>query len=221
MQPKGFKYPSSVFGSVRRSFTCNWFEKYCWLEYSILKDAAFCSPCRFFALTGKGRAEETFTSLGYRDWKHATGKRGVLEKHDSSHSHRQAMILWQDFERNIDKGTGISNVLDSARSARIKEKRHYIKTVADILLLCARQNIALRGHRENEDALNKGTFLEILRYTAKCDKVVADRLQEGPRNAIYTAPAIQNQILDILGRMVRQQVCNGAKEAGVFTVLAD
>ena len=53
------------------------------------------------------------------------------------------------------------------------------------------------------------------------DKVVADQLQEGPRNAIDTAPAIQNQILDILGRMVRQQVCNGAKEAGVFTVLAD
>ena len=44
VQPKGFKYPSSVFGSVRRSFTCNWFEKYCWLEYSILKDAAFCFP---------------------------------------------------------------------------------------------------------------------------------------------------------------------------------
>ena len=93
--------------------------------------------------------------------------------------------------------------------------------MADILLLCARQNIALRGHRENEDALNKGNFLEILRCTAKYDKVVADRLQEGPRNAIYTAPAIQNQILDILGRMVRQQVWNGAKEAGVFTVLAD
>ena len=28
-------------------------------------------------------------------------------------------------------------------------------------------------------------------------------------------------ILDILGHMVRQQVCNGAKEARVFTVLAD
>ena len=68
------------------------------------------------------------------------------------------MISWQDFERNIDKGIGISNVLDSARSARIKENCHYIKTVADILLLCAKQNIALRGHRENEDALNKGTF---------------------------------------------------------------
>ena len=85
------------------------------------------------------------------------------------------------------------------------------------------QNIGSRGHSENEDALNKGSFLEILRYTAKCDKVVVGRLREGPRNAIYIAPAIQNKILDILCRMVRQQVCYGAKveEAGVFTVLDD
>ena len=221
VQPKSFKFPASVFGKVHRSFNCNWFDKYMWLEYSILQDAAFCFPCRFFAVPGKGRTEDTFTSLGYRDWKHATGRSGVLEKHDTSHSHHEATISWQDFKLNIEKGTGISNVLDSARSARIKENRHYIKTVADILLLCARQNIGLRGHRENEDAQNKGNFLEILRHIAKYDKVVADRLREGPRNAIYTAPSIQNEILDILAYMVRQKVCSGVREAGVYTVLAD
>ena len=52
-QPKGFKYPSSRFGSLRRSFTSNWFEKYSWLEYSILKDAAFCFPCRFLLYQAK------------------------------------------------------------------------------------------------------------------------------------------------------------------------
>ena len=65
------------------------------------------------------------------------------------------MISRQDFKRNIDKGTGIMNVLDSAISPGIKENCHYIKTVAEILLLCSRQNISLRGHRENEDARNK------------------------------------------------------------------
>ena len=128
-----------VFGSVRRSFNCGWFDKYWWLEYSLQKDAAFYFPCRFFTLPGKaGRIEETFISQGYRDWKHATGKGGVLEKDDSVHSHKLAMILWQDFKRNIEQGTGLSNMLDSARSARIKENRHYMEVVSDILLLCAR-----------------------------------------------------------------------------------
>ncbi len=87
--------------------------------------------------------------------------------------------------------------------------------MADILLLCSRQKNQLKGHRENEDARNKGIFLEILGYTAKHDKIVADRLREGSRNA---APAIQNQVLSILGSMVRKMVCNGAKQAGVFFV---
>ena len=110
--------------------------------YSLQKDATFCFPCRFFTFPGKaGRIEETFISQGYRDWKHATGKGGVLEKRDSSHSHKLAMISWQDFEQNIEQETGISNMLDSARSARIKENRHYMEVVSDILLLCARQKL--------------------------------------------------------------------------------
>ncbi|XP_019864015.1 PREDICTED: zinc finger MYM-type protein 5-like, partial [Amphimedon queenslandica] len=103
VQPKSFKFPASVFGSVHRSFNGNWFEKYPWLEYSILQDAAFCFPCRFFAVPDKGRAENTFTRLGYRDWKHATGRCGVLEKHNTSHSHHEATISWQDFKLNIEK----------------------------------------------------------------------------------------------------------------------
>ena len=88
-------------------------------------------------------------------------------------------------------------------------------------MLCARQNIGLRWHRENKDAQNKGNFLEILRHIAEYDKVVADRLREGSINANYTAPSIQNEILDFLACMVRQKVCSGVRESGVYTVLAD
>ena len=57
-----------------------------------------------------------------------------------------------------------------------------------------------------------GIFWEILWYTAKHYKIVADGLREGSRNAVYTAPAIQNQVLSILGSMARKMVCNGAKK---------
>ena len=35
----------------------------------------------------------------------------VLENHDSSHLNM--LVSWQDFNRNLEKGTGLSNVLDS------------------------------------------------------------------------------------------------------------
>ncbi len=221
IQPITVKFPSAVFGSVRRSFTSAWFDKYAWLEYSLQKDAAFCFPCRFFHLGSKSRMEHTFISVGYRKWKHATGKTGVLENHDRSHLHKLAMLTWQDYKKNVGQGTSIANVLDSARFARIKDNRHYVKVISEILLLCARQNIAFRGHRESEQSQNRGNLLEILILMAKHDSVVAARLLDGPRNAIYTSSLIQNQILDILGNMVRKVVCIGAKEAGVFTILVD
>ncbi len=73
------KYPTTVVGGKNRSF---WYMKFNWLEYSILKDAGFCYPCRLFS-TNDGRLHNTFiTSSGFRNWKHATGKDGILTQHD-------------------------------------------------------------------------------------------------------------------------------------------
>ena len=32
---------------------------------------------------------------------------------------------------------------------QVKENRHYVKTIAEVMLLTATQNMAQRGHREN------------------------------------------------------------------------
>lgn len=53
---------------------------------------------------------------------------------------------------------------------------------------------------------------------AQYDKVVETRLQHGPRNA---SASIQNEILHILGDCVRTFVCDGVREAGVYTLLVD
>ena len=56
---------------------------------------------------------------------------------------------------------------------------------------------------------------------AKHDKVVEDRIVCGPQNATYTSACIQNLILKILGDIVRNVVCNGVKEAEMFSFLVD
>ena len=66
--------------------------------------------------------------------------------------------------------------LDSTRQAQIQGNRHYLKTMAEIILLCARQDISLRVHHESQSSLNKGIFLEILSLVASHDKTVQERL---------------------------------------------
>ena len=131
------------------------------------------------------------------------------------------MLSWYEYTNNTRKGTTIADRLDSTRQIEIERNRHYLKTIAEILLLSGRQDPALRGHHESQLSSNRGNFLEILQVVAKHDKVVEDRIMCGPRNATHTSAGIQNLILKILGDMVRNVVCNGVKEAEMFSLLVD
>ena len=109
------------------------------------RDAAFCYPCRFFHV-GATRGDSAFVQGGFRDWKHAMGKRGKCGK---CCSHKQAMACWNDYTTNLEKHTSVAQRLETAREQVVKTNRHYIKTLAEILHLCAKQGIAGRGHRES------------------------------------------------------------------------
>ena len=86
-------YPVTILGGKSRSFNSHWYKKYQWLEYSIQRNAVYCFPCRFFGTcNGLGRGTTTFTQLGFCDWKHATGKSGMLAKHDNSFAHKQCQL---------------------------------------------------------------------------------------------------------------------------------
>ena len=90
------RFPSTLIGDKKRSFNLESYKSYSWLEYSVLTDSIFCYPCRFFCGSGS-RADDFLTHLGYRDWKHATGKQGILEKHNNCKSHRNAMLSWRNY----------------------------------------------------------------------------------------------------------------------------
>ena len=66
--------------------------------------------------------------------------------------------------------------------------------------------------------LNRGNFLEILNLVASHDGIIKERIERGPT---YTLSGIQNAILAILGDIVRGWVCNGVKEAKMFSLLVD
>ena len=63
---------------------------------------------------------------------------------------------------------------------------------------------------------NRGNYVELLELIAVHDGVVADKLHNGPRNATYTSPNIQNSLLNILGNMIRKKICSKVREAGAY-----
>lgn len=92
-------------------------------------------------------------------------------------------------------GSVADQLAGSNRSEMIKKNRHYISAIVDMLLTCTRQDIALRGHRETDESLNRGNFLEILSLVSRFDPVVANRLKDVHKmlsicHMIYKIPSL-------------------------------
>ena len=223
VQPTRISFPVTVLTNKKRSFNPEWYRQYNWLEYSIEKNAAFCFACRFFGSNAvcRIRPEATFTSTGFRNWKHASGTTGSLAKHDNSASHKGSMLDWQQSLLNSSQGTSLPERLHSSRAELIKKNRHYMRSIIDVLLLCCQQEISLRGHKESIESANRGNFCELLTVLAKHDPIIQDRLSNGPRNATYTSPMIQNTVLSIMAENVQRQICDSVKKAGFYSILAD
>ena len=110
VQPR-VKFPGRSFGSGRpRSFNSGWYTSFPWIEYSVERDAAFCYPCRLFYV-GIGRGDSAFTQVGFREWKHAIGKRGIISAHDKCTSYKQAMACWNEYTNNLKKHTSVAHRL--------------------------------------------------------------------------------------------------------------
>ena len=134
--------------------------------------------------------DPVFTSPGFRVWKHATGKTGALFRHSNCYSHKQGELGWSQHKLNSKKGTTKAERLESARSVTISQNCHFIETIADIILLCSRQEIALCGHQESSDSINRSNFLVILHFNAKHNPSVKLRIENGP-HTLYLRYKIQ------------------------------
>lgn len=84
-----------------------------------------------------------------------------------------------------------------------------MKSIVEVITLCGRQNLALRGHREDKSALNEssafnhGNFLALLSHRAAAgDDVLKAHLETCKGNASYMSPTIQNELIGICGKII-------------------
>jgi hypothetical protein len=87
--------------------------------------------------------------------------------------------------------------------------------------LCAKQNIAFRGHDESEDSSNPGNFRAIVDFLSHHDQDLKKCMETLPACINYKSPEIQNELIDLLGNMVREWIRSEVQESGVFCLLCD
>eukprot|EP00732_Lithocolla_globosa_P001241 Lithocolla_globosa_v1_NODE_583_length_3681_cov_15.345284.p1 type:complete len:543 gc:universal NODE_583_length_3681_cov_15.345284:3050-1422(-) len=222
VQPTRTNFPKTMFGQKQRSFSSGWYAVHPWIEYSESVDAIFCFPCRFFSLPSP-HINSTFTLNEFSNWKKATGHTGSLCSHSTTDVHKSSMLAWNEYQKRTalnSEHSSVDTILQKVSDTEKAENRHFVKSICEVLLLTAFQNISQRGHDESDESLNRGNFLEVLTLLSKHDEIISRKLQ-GPQNGTYTSAEIQNELIEIMAEMVTEEICEEIREAGCFSVLMD
>ncbi|XP_042396678.1 uncharacterized protein LOC121986807 [Zingiber officinale] len=166
-------------------------------------------------------AHSTLVSEGFNSWKRVNnGEKCAFLIHigSLSSSHNRCVKCVQDLmkpKQNIDK------VLNAQSTEEIIKNRLHLKSTIEGLLWLATQGCSFRGHDESESSLNRGNFIELLKFQAHLnDEIAKVVLHNAPQNAKYTSPQIQKEILHILAHKVRIMIRDELGDAK-FCILVD
>ncbi|KAF4741301.1 hypothetical protein FOZ63_032724, partial [Perkinsus olseni] len=107
-----------------------------------------------------------------------------------------------------------------ANKTEVERNRKRVKNAIDIVLLCARQGIALRGHNECASSANRGNFLEIFHLLAKHCPDFRMNL-ETLSTSKYTSGTVQNTLLHLCAEEVRGKIRLGIESEGYYSLIAD
>ena len=109
-----------------------------------------------------------------------------------------------------------------------KEKnkwREILRSVVEVIKFLCKQNLPLRGHRENSNSRNQGNFLETLKLLAKYNAVIKEHLSviQLSRKSMttYLSPAIQNELIELLGEKIKYLILEEIKAAKYISILLD
>ena len=90
------------------------------------------------------------------------------------------------------------------------------------LILCGKQNIALRGHGDAGRGGNQGNFHALLRFRLDAgDTTLESHFKTAGRNAQYTSPTIQSDLPVCIGEWIRNRIVDEVLESKFFFVCAD
>ena len=154
-----------------------------------------------------------------------------FRRHMTTEHHKFAVVRADDFRKVMEnQQPAIQHQINQAMANTVASNRQKLALIIKVILLCGRQNIALRGHRDNitdleNDTLsteNHSNFWAILQFRVDSgDTVIGEHLATAARNATYTSSVIQNQLVYVLCHQIRQKILDKVKRATWYTVIAD
>ncbi|XP_060574771.1 zinc finger MYM-type protein 1-like [Ruditapes philippinarum] len=206
--------PSKYVGGKFRKIQFRWFVDNTWLHYSTSKQGVYCAPCFLFSGKDENSKQKSLAAVPLVDPSNI-GK--TIQAHAVSNLHRESCEAAHNF---ISVMTGdkkdIVCSLSSAHEQTVEKNRKILVDIVDSLILCGRQNIAIRRHQDD-----RSNFAAIHQLQAKDNTVLRDHLEHDNPRTKYTSPEIQNELISICGEIISKTIVEACNAAPFFGFIAD
>jgi len=166
----------------------------------------------------------------FDNWKKALGSKGVFEMRAKNEYHKTSLYKYDSFLAvKNNKIESIEVQVNNSLRREIEENRKRIISIFKTVLLCGRQGIALRGHKDgglircdDDEIYNNGNFRQLLRFRVDAgDQNLQNHLITCTKTAMYTYWRLQNEIIKACNSIMLQTLVHDINSAKSFTALAD
>lgn len=141
-----------------------------------------------------------------------------------SEVHKTAMLKADNFLKIMQSQVEpVDQQLQSALAAQIAENKLKLHSIIKTIIFCGRQNISLRGHRENDPSKNPGNFKALLDFRIESgDTVLKNHFETASKVARYTSKDIQNEIISVIGKWIQRKILAELQDGSkIFSLIAD
>ncbi|XP_061469367.1 zinc finger MYM-type protein 1-like [Rhineura floridana] len=194
-----------------------------WMVYSLVSENLYYFCCRLFAVSATDATSKFVT--GFQKWWKLSQK---VHNHETSEEHLHCLEKW----KTLAAGHRLHKTIDAETIAFMemekKKWRDVLHRLLDITLFLAKQNLAFRGHKEDESSLNKGNFLELVEMLSKYDPVLKEHLMRLKQSTCklkvsvsYLPPKTQNEFISALANHVKEMLVMDIKSAKYFGIMFD
>lgn len=198
-----------------RHFTSATYDKYQWLAGSSTLNSLFCWNCLLF---GHDR-NTSWTKTGYVNLG-SFSKAAVA--HELSIGHITSSYLLTSFGKvRVDTQIDEQHKNEiSLHNQKVEQNRELLKRFINAVCFLSKQELAFRGRDESETSINRGNYVELLKYTAEYDPLLKAHLET---STVFKGVSnrIQNDLIDAVANSLLEEVKLEIKEASFVSVLVD
>ncbi len=212
------------------------------LKFSPSQNGLFCLPCALFGPATAGRGGQTVKKLvteALDKYDHLFGAGGYITEHEKTDYHATSVIRASQFRAAMKMKTTVVQQVNECHKKQVEENRQRLIPIVKTILLCGRQNIALRGHRDDHQlpilnqqiatennssasCTNEGNFRALLMFRIDAgDIALKQHLLNTASNATYISKVTQNELINCAGDVILDTIVQRLAIQKYFAVIAD